>query len=241
MPVLVRFCLSGMGWTATARSNLTASELLSAIRSTFSSATEDDISLFFYAGHGTENGSLVGKTGDDFVSPQQLKSVLDEIPGRKIVIVDACYSGQLIAEEENENVLLMSAMGAATETEDHAAQFVSAFQSAFKSRLLRGALNGTSYFVITAARESEESEEGSISNGGISRTMGFFTYQLCRGLGFNGITMRADALNADGNHDQAVSIQEAYAWAAQNALAMNAGQHAAVWPSGCVWFAPFRP
>lgn len=95
--------------------------------------------------------------------------------------------------------------------------------------------------MITAAREYEESEEGYISSGGNGRIMGYFSYNFCLGLGLNGVTMRKDALNADRNGDDAVSIQEAYAWAAQNALAMNAGQHAAVWPSGCGWFAPFRP
>ena len=240
----VRFCLSGMGWSVNAVSNQSAAGILSAISSTFSTATERDISLFYYSGHGEEDGSLVGKSGTDFVTPAQLRDALDSIPGRKIVIVDACYSGQLIADENesgNPDMLLLHGTNAPESQTDHAAQFVSAFQSAFRRIWLNGVLNTGSYYVITAARENEKSEEGFITSGGSTKTMGFFTYAICLGLGYNGVTMQNTTLFADQNGDQAVSIQEAYQWAKQHAQGSNGQQHAVVWLAGCRWFAPFRP
>ena len=233
----VRSCLQNMGYDVTAQSNLTADGILSAVTSVFSTATGEDVSLFYYSGHGETDGSLMGSTGKDFVSPAQLKTVLDQIPGRKVVLVDACYSGQLIAENDSSRLLT----GASTRS-DGAAQFLSAFQSTFsRERLLRGTLNADAYFVITAAREDEESEEGLITSDGSKRTMGFFSYAFCLGLGYNGITYRVAALSADANEDGAVSIQEAYEYARSLALTLNDKQHASVWPFDCRWFAPFRP
>ena len=316
-------------WTVTNASNLRASQITPAILSVFSAATENDVSLLYYSGHGEEDGSLLGKDLKT-LKPAALKDCLDQIPGRKIIIVDACYSGQLIREEEeeteegqggedeggtdpeeggesqggtseengaetgepgnegsDENETGESGQSGAngfgeqgsddgeadesgqsssgesgtgesggedSETEleiassaasvDGAAQFVSAFQAAFSGggRLLRGALNDSNYFVLTAARWDEDCEEGFISSGGASRDMGFFSYAFCLGCGYNGVTQSATgSLPADSNEDGAVSLREAYYYASSLALSYNDRQHAMLWPSGCAWFAPFRP
>ncbi len=253
----VRFCLNGMGWTVTARSNLSVSGMLSAIGSAFASAGENDISLFYYSGHGIEDGFLVGNDGAELLSPAELKTALDSIPGRKIVVTDACYSGQLIAEEGEGDTLLSARSGetARAETsaeplpglnpaespEDQAAHFVIAFQAAFRGLAPRGVLNTGSFFVITAARADEKSEEDYFSGGSSGRYMGIFTCFLLRGIGYDGADMQRTDLHADQNGDQAVSVEEAYQWAYRHALEMNPKQHAAVWPAGCRWFAPFRP
>ena len=270
----MRFCLNALGWQTTMRSNLSSEDITNQISTVFASATERDISLFYYSGHGEPDGSLVGKDGAELLSPVELKDVLDQIPGRKIVIVDACYSGRLISEdgetrgekemsEESEGTDENSGVRDETETvqetetaerqlltgttvttkayqADEAARFVSAFQAPFRRVLLQGALNADSYYVITAAREDEESEEGYISSDNGGRIMGFFTNGLCLGLGFDGVAMCAADMDADQNGDKAVSVREAYEYAYQRALIGNRGQHAAVWPVECGWFAPFR-
>ena len=308
-------------WTVTNASNLRASQITPAILSVFSAATENDVSLLYYSGHGEEDGSLLGKDLKT-LKPAALKDCLDQIPGRKIIIVDACYSGQLIREENageegqggeggadpeeggegqggnseesgsetgdpdqsgagesgeqgsddgeagesgqsgsgqsgtEEPGEESGSDGAGTELEtassavssvssgDGAAKFVSAFQSAFSGggRLLRGALNDSNYFVLTAARWDEDCEEGFISSGGSSREMGFFSYAFCLGCGYNGVTQSATgSLPADSNEDGVVSLREAYNYASSLALSYNDRQHAMLWPSGCAWFAPFRP
>ena len=235
----MRFCLLEYGQTkysVTVKTNLTASAILQAAASAFSSATENDVSLFYYSGHGQTDGSLVG-SDESTISPAQLKAALDQIPGRKVIVVDACYSGQLISEEDS--LLLKNASPA--ESAPDPASFTSAWMSVFSSRL-RGAFNtgSGSYFVMTAAQPDEESQEGSISSGTSQRIMGLFSHGLCLGCGYDGITYRATSLQADRNGDSAVSIQEAFTFASQKAHESNSGQSAMVWPAGCTWFAPFR-
>ena len=220
--------MGGSSWTVTPKSNLTASGIVDAIGSVFSQATENDVSLVYYSGHGVEDGSLVGA---DLVglSPAALRSALDGIPGRKVVIVDACYSGQLI-----DTAAVM------TLDEGGAADFNSQFIQAFTSRS-RGELNADGYFVISAAGAQELSYEDSITSDGATRVMGIFTYCLCRGFGWNGVSSRACDLLADANGDGAVSMVEAAAYASAQAKQLSPDQTARYWPSDATWFAPFRP
>lgn len=235
----MRFCLleyDQTKYSVTVKTNLTGSAILQAVASAFSSVTENDVSLFYYSGHGNTDGSLVG-SDESTISPAQLKTALDQIPGRKVVIVDACYSGQLISEE---NSLLLSNSNPVGSAPDPSS-FTSAWMSVFSNRL-RGVFNtgSGSYFVMTAAQPDEESQEGSISSGTSQRIMGLFSHGLCLGCGYDGITYRATSLQADRNGDSAVSIQEAFSFANQKVHENSGTQSAMVWPAGCTWFAPFR-
>lgn len=227
----LRFCLAEMqktSWTVTQKTNLTASGILSAIESAFSQATENDVSLFYYSGHGAQNGALFG--GDlTQLSPDSLRLALDAVPGRKIVIVDACYSGQLIDES---TVMSLTA--------DDAPDFNSSFLSAFTTRS-RGALNADGYFVISSAGPRELAAEGTVESDGSSKIMGFFTYGLCKGLGWDGVTSRSGPSLADQNADEAISMKEAAVYASAQARLMNSNQTAQYWPADTAWFAPFRP
>ena len=217
------------------RANLSPEGITDAIGSCFAGADSNDVSLFYYSGHGETDGSLMGAdSGFSPLTPAALRAALDQVPGRKIVIVDACNSGKLI-EGENGGDSLNRASG----EDAGAASFVNAFQAAFRTRT-RGALNSGSYFVITAARGTEYSMEGTIKSGGMAAVMGYFTYGFCLGCGWNGVTGAAGSLRADANGDEAVSVGEAFSWAAGIARTYNSGQHAVAWPEDCRWFAPFR-
>ena len=91
--------MSATPYRITTKSNLSAEGIASAITSAFSSATANDVSLFYFAGHGANavgtsyHGALVG-TGTTYLSVARLKTVLDQIPGKKIIIIDSCHSGQ---------------------------------------------------------------------------------------------------------------------------------------------------
>ena len=224
-------CLSNLDETpfvVSSYSNLSADEIVSVINTTFSAANEYDVSLFYYSGHGDSDGSLVGADKSfSTLSPSALRKTLDTIPGRKIVIVDACYSGTLIDEESTSLLQSRSLTGPGT--------FVSSFQSAFRTRL-RGALNADQYFVITAAQANEESMEALVGN----KAIGLFTYGFCLACGWDGVNNARCNLAGDTNSDDAVSIQEAYAYASQIPMKYNAEQSAAVWPANCRWFAPLR-
>lgn len=219
-------CLEASGFSVTSESNLSAEEMMDAIRNVFSAADKYDVSLLYYSGHGDTGGNLLGADEQfTLLSPAALRSALDSIPGRKVVVVDACYSGKLIEEDAPK---LRS-------TQSGASQFVSAFQGAFRPQL-RGALNTAEYFVITAARGNEPSMEAFVNG----KPMGLFTYGFCLGCGWDGSANSQSSLAADVNGDRAVSIHEAFEFARVIPRQYHADQTAEVWPANCRWFAPIR-
>lgn len=217
-------------YTVTEKSNLTAAGILSAIDAAFCDATSNDISFLYYSGHGLEGGYLVGQDIKT-VSPSALRSALDRIPGRKVVIVDACYSGGLLNDRKKEP---------ARQDGDSLRSFTQGFTAAFYSGTR--SLQGTSYFVMTSCQPAEKCEEGYIRSGTASHYMGFFTYALCRGCGWDGIRNQAEEQRfADRNSDGVVTFEEAYDYAAAQAFEENPNQSAMVYPDRCSWFSPFRP
>ncbi len=106
----IKGALSSMSqhWKVTVKQNLTSGQIASAISSAFKGATDNDICLFIYSGHGMEDmdfepGALMGITysGDsqetDLLSARRLRSLLDKAcPGKVIVMLEACGSGAVI-------------------------------------------------------------------------------------------------------------------------------------------------
>ena len=210
----------------TVRKNLTASQILTEISSVFSGAKEEDISLFYYSGHGLEsdnpadNGSLVGIEFNAYVTAAQLRSALDSIPGRKIVIIDACYSGGMIGRgtRRGENAEV-------TEESVREAPAVS-FMAAFTTPRLRGrSLAAQPYFVMVSSTGSEESWE--------NRDGGYFTgaFTESRRMG-------------DANADGVVTLLESYNYTRNrvNTIMEAEGleQSVQVYPENCYWFGLFR-
>jgi hypothetical protein len=60
-------------------------------------ATPNDLIIFTYSGHGSEEGELVLATNEVYAT-SNLLDALQEVPGRKIMILDTCYSGVSIPE-----------------------------------------------------------------------------------------------------------------------------------------------
>lgn len=210
--------LSTLNYSITHRTDLTASGILSSISSAFSGATANDVSLFYYSGHGSNGGYLVGtdaSSSGGLLSPTQLRSRLDTIPGTKIVIVDSCFSGGLIGRSA-----IMS-----KEAQDKAnSEFVSSFVSAFAGSTSRSNLAAGGYYVMTACHSTETSAETS--------NYGFFTYPLCKGCGWNYPSNSACSKYADSNSDHNITLSELYSYTYSNALQYNPDQHAQVYPSG---------
>ena len=197
--------LTGIEYEVTALTDRTAAQMKSDILSAFADADENDISLFYYSGHGTKSGSLVGND-ISFISPTALRSVLDEIPGRKIVILDSCYSGAVIGKSA---LLLDSA-----EDEDPCDAFNDAFLSAFTDAGSKAkSLVGSDYYVITASSKDEQSWTSS-KNG---KSFGRFTYYLEKGCGWDTCTNAAAAeMYGDSDGDGLMTFSEVYTYAADN-------------------------
>ena len=216
--------------------DITAEEILSAIRSAFAGATEADVSLFFYSGHGCDptaagvGGALVGTDGET-ITAAKLRRALDAVPGRKIVVIDACFSGNLIT-------------GRAAGDEDEATQaatpdsFAGAFVDAF-SLTSRDGLAGGDYFVLTAASATQTSHE---PRGG----HGYFTYYFLRGAGCDPRTGAWIGSQADANGNGVVTVNEQYRYIYEGLRTdevldyYDITQTCQCWPSDCDWFGFLR-
>ena len=203
---------SATPYAVTVRTDLSADGICAAIRSAFGSAQEQDVSLFFYSGHGAyPDGALCG-VDDTYLTAAQLRACLDEIPGRKIVLVDACHSGSLI--------------GKSTTSSSNSA-FITSFMSAFKVTTRSANLAASQYYVITAAHSSETSAE--MYDG--TRYFGAFTTALAKGCGYDYLYETACQNYADTNADGVITLQEAFLYARSGAAEYNPSQTAQVWPS----------
>jgi hypothetical protein len=83
----------------------TVEALEALIRKTFGDAKETDTSLIYFSTHGIlfpEDGRrhmallLSDGTHEERLEPERLRKLLDSVPGRKILILDACHSGAVI-------------------------------------------------------------------------------------------------------------------------------------------------
>lgn len=187
--------MTGMPYAVTTRLNITASEMKSSIASTFAGASLYDVSLIYFSGHGTSSGALVGM-GNSILNVNELRSLLDTIPGTKVLIVDACYSGKMIAKSAGS--LSPSAFNSA---------FVSGFSS-YKKDDSNLAANG--YIVMTSCTSQQYSQ--SLSDGTIA--FGAFTYGICYGSGYDEWYQRPlSNLPADKDGNGAITLGEAYSMA----------------------------
>lgn len=250
-------------YSVTVKKNIRAEEILSSISSTFGNASYNDVSLFYYSGHGANSvgadgnptsyhAALVG-TFQTYVSIARLKTELDKIPGKKVIIIDACHSGQFIARDgavtqvsssafnsqvvnlfANDEQLSGDVSRTAVVLAADGSELLSEEAPAFIDRAGDTNFAKSGYYVITACRSEEKSvSTGYDSNGDgkIDRYFGLFTYGLCYGNGWNLARNAAiSSLNADLNKDSKVTLYEAYVYAKVMAQSHNPNQTAQIWP-----------
>ena len=250
-------------YSVTVKKNIRAEEILSSISSTFGNASYNDVSLFYYSGHGANSvgadgnptsyhAALVG-TFQTYVSIARLKTELDKIPGKKVIIIDACHSGQFIARDgtvtqvsssafnsqvvnlfANDDQLSGDVRRTAVVLAADGSELLSEEAPEFIDRAGDTNFAKSGYYVITACRSEEKSvSTGYDSNGDgkIDRYFGLFTYGLCYGNGWNLARNSAiSSLNADLNKDSRVTLYEAYVYAKVMAQSHNPNQTAQIWP-----------
>ena len=250
-------------YSVTVKKNIRAEEILSSISSTFGNASYNDVSLFYYSGHGANSlgadgnptsyhAALVG-TFQTYVSIARLKTELDKIPGKKVIIIDACHSGQFIARDGTMTQVSSSAFNSqvvnlfanddqlsgdvnrtAVVLAADGSELLSEEAPEFIDRAGDTNFAKSGYYVITACRSEEKSvSTGYDSNGDgkIDRYFGLFTYGLCYGNGWNLARNAAiSSLNADLNKDSKVTLYEAYVYAKVMAQSHNPNQTAQIWP-----------
>ena len=240
--------LYGGRFTVAERYDLNRAQTLNAIAEVFSGADDNDVSLFFIATHGdaVSSGSAAGQLAmspSGALSLGELARALKAVPGRIIVILEACGSGAGIYEES----ALYEAFEAAAIADDAAA--VRAFSEADEGiaagtdTVVPGAADAmyagelreaNKFYVLTASRYQEYSYGWEDGNG---YGYNFFTKWLTDGVGLSG------SMPADGNGNGALTLDELYAYISRTGDNTCLGyddwnnvyyyQHVQVYPAGC--------
>jgi hypothetical protein len=173
-------------------------------------ADDDDVTVFYYTGHGQSNGLAgvdCGASTTGVYTFSQLQSMLSNVPGRIIVLLDACESGGLINKSAS-----------AGDFTDNA---VAAFSGASSGVAAKAITSGTKFHVIASSSKSEDS----FAIDSVMGSYGVATSALCEAMGWAhsgtdaGGTLLTD-LEGDANGDGTVTIAEAYAYARDAAKSM---------------------
>ncbi|GAG64778.1 unnamed protein product, partial [marine sediment metagenome] len=167
----------------------------------FIGADNNDISYFYFSGH----GSRVGNTSyvcpadttsfvDSAISVDELENALSSIPGIKVVFIDSCHSGGFIGKGKEEIIV----------SREELESFNDEVINVFSQAEYKGLLTTNQYIVLTSCHSSQECMELSPVTPGDFDPFGVFTMGLCKGCGYYG------SYPADTNLDTKVSLQEAY-------------------------------
>jgi len=178
----------------------TKSNILQEIASTFSGADNDDISYFYYTGHGYRwEGTSYLCPADStsifsLISVDELENALSDIPGTKVVFLDTCYSGGFIGKGKGEMTI----------SQEELESFNNEIINVFFQAQSKGLLITNQYKVLTSCHYYQECGEIYPAVPGYFDPYGVFTMGLCKGCGYYG------NYPADTNLDTKVSLQEAY-------------------------------
>jgi len=181
----------------------TKSNILQGIANVFSEVDYNDVSYFYFSGHGirvnnisylcpTEVNYFLPMTA--YISVDELENALSTIPGTKVVFIDTCHSGGFIGKGV-EGIQI---------SKEELESFNNEVINVFSQAEYKGLLTTNQYIVLTSCHSSQECMELSPVTPGDFDPFGVFTMALCAGCGYYG------SYPADTNLDTAVSLQEAY-------------------------------
>ena len=201
----------------------TKSNILQGISSTFAGADSDDVSYFYFSGH----GSIIGNTSyicpadatssfESFISVDELEAALSAIPGIKVVFLDSCHSGGFIGsgfigKGESEALIL----------EEELKSFNDEVINVFSRAEYKGLLTTNQYKVLTSCRYYEPCYEIQPADGD---PFGVFTKALCEGCSYSG------SYPADTNSDTKVSLQEAHLYIRNWVFSYGVSQNVQIYP-----------
>ncbi len=211
----------GGKYKVTTKTDLSYSGIQSAIEETFANADADDVSLFYFSGHGDASsysfgaGALVTVEdfGTDWVDLLTLSLWLRCVPGKVIVFIDSCGSGAAIYGSGR------SSANAAAEAARFNQAVIDAFAAADMT-IVNGDAENTGDFreskfcVLTSSGYREDSYVYRFKEGKYS----LFTYYAARGC--KGA--------ADKNGDKYITLNELYKYIHKNE---GSRQHVQLYPS----------
>ncbi|RRD93532.1 hypothetical protein EII17_12445 [Clostridiales bacterium COT073_COT-073] len=190
------------------KENQEKADFLQAIKDAYAGANENDISYFYYSGHGFNHkeisylcmvGAALGEADpiDLWVSVDELKTALDAVPGKKILILDSCNSGGFIGKKAYD-----ANSGATPKQGKQSLAFVETVVSQFAAQSVSqpNYLISDKYKVLAASSENEFSYEDKLEK------LGKFTKALAQAAGVDG------NLRADENNDGKAGLEELFAY-----------------------------
>lgn len=185
------------------RRNLTAQGIVSLLSEMANNAsiTKDDVTFFYYSGHGMSSdmasarGALVGVDMNG-VTVNRVQSYLDRVPGRVIVFLDSCLSGQFIQSKGVSGKTPAQAFN-----QDVINCFAGSTAKNFSAKALTGSPYSAKYKILTACMPMQSSYSLITTNP--DDDFGVFTRAITNGLG-------KSKPPADANGDRRVSLDELY-------------------------------
>lgn len=147
----------------------TSEHILKAIKTLQSITTSNDLIIFTYSGHGSEAGELLlvtteaGKTHKGFPASSILDA-LSKVPGRKLMILDTCFSGLSVPESGASHSTLLN----------------NNISKWYKKYWDSSRYTKPEVFVLTASTDTKSYEE-EITN---EHRHGLFTFALLDALGW---------------------------------------------------------
>jgi hypothetical protein len=166
---------------------------------------ENSVFTFFYAGHGgfsnNEYESYLYLSEGYRLYMSELRGMLQQLPGKKLVIIDACNSGNFTD--------LLPGRNPEIRIKEMNEQFNTSVINTFSQQTRNGE---PEFYVMTGANIYQSSWENTTLNNGV------FSFFLLDGIGDVGADNPLEAFdytfNADENDDGYVTMSEAYDYAA---------------------------
>ncbi len=144
---------------------------------------ENDIVIFTYSGHGDVNGALqTNPDGENYDSTNvaDIKEKFSSIPGRKVFIIDSCYSGQFISQ----NILESTETFKGSKVKDTytGEDKISAIKN---STLTKKNDDYPSLWIMTAAGKGQEASDSLHAGEPFQSYYGAFSYYFLSAIGYD--------------------------------------------------------
>ena len=190
--------------SVTQKINASKATIKNAISSTFAAADSNDVSLFYYSGHGASSGALY-TVDDNYIYTSTLADWLKSVPGTVVVILDSCYSGAVINKSADGVVSVKSA----NEFNNNVINAFAKVNSTAKS----GEMCTSKFQVLTACKMTQTSLAYSTYYGtGYS----LFTDLLVSGVGYNYSGTKLGTAPADLDSNAKLSLHECWRYTYMN-------------------------
>lgn len=181
-------------------SGLSSTTFLNKISQYLGNADEDDVSYVYIIGHGDQSNHIqIGNDGT-CITLQQLRNALDIIPGKIVLMIDSCYSGQAINPRD------LHSEHSISPAEIIKNNFLYGLNNEYVIR--DGEFYGMNKYSVICASKSNEIAIGSGTECSYAsriwaHSMGFYVSSGSHGSGTT-----FSSRTSDTNHDHAVTAQE---------------------------------